>query len=129
MFPKIGVFPPKWVFYNGKTLLQWMIWGGPPPIFGWTIPLHGARKVHEGVNNLVGAEKTCHTYLGCQDDTGEAVGDLSLEDFTPVSCFLSFFREIQRQDPQKLEHETLAGGWCLALHHLCWAEDLHQVRL
>ena len=26
MFPKI-VVPPKWMVYNGKTLLEWMIWG------------------------------------------------------------------------------------------------------
>ena len=26
MFPKIGV-PPKWMVYNGKPLLKWMIWG------------------------------------------------------------------------------------------------------
>ena len=28
MFPKIGV-PPKWMVYNGKPLLKWMIWGYP----------------------------------------------------------------------------------------------------
>ena len=25
--------PPKWMVYNGKALLKWMIWG-KPPIFG-----------------------------------------------------------------------------------------------
>ena len=25
--PKIGVKPPKWMVYNGKPLLKWMIWG------------------------------------------------------------------------------------------------------
>ena len=31
--PKIGV-SPKWMVYKGKPLLQWMIWGETPTIFG-----------------------------------------------------------------------------------------------
>ena len=27
---------PKWMVYNGKPLLKWMIWGETPPIFGNT---------------------------------------------------------------------------------------------
>ena len=37
VFPKIGGKPPKWMAYNGKTLLTWMIWGEKRrPIFGNT---------------------------------------------------------------------------------------------
>ena len=25
--------PPKWMVYNGKSLLRWMIWGEIPPLF------------------------------------------------------------------------------------------------
>ena len=30
VFPKIGVKPPKWMVYKGKTLLELMIWGAHP---------------------------------------------------------------------------------------------------
>ena len=103
VFPKIGVFPPKWMFYTGKPLSKWMIWGENPlfsetpkgkPIRGQCLHTRKGKKTprrfgaasSRSRKNTNGYSKVCVTDATCQIFRTPTC-DMILGGMLRITCF------------------------------------------